>query len=115
VFGGKPFSDVLSFAPLQTACDAAVSRLERKADPEPGDVRALVAAARLFFAKSPSAYDKAAQERVLRTIKLSLPRGVRGTRAISDDQKNADVELTDQLIALLAGKESSNGETQGVR
>jgi hypothetical protein len=114
VFGDKPFTEVLSFAPLQTACDAAVSRLERKADPEPGEVRMLVAAARLFFAKSPSAYDKAAQDRVLRTIKLSLPRGVRGTRAISNDQKTADATLTDQLIALLAGKESANGETQGV-
>lgn len=114
VFGGKPLTAVLSFAPLQTACDAAVSQLERKADPEPGEVRALVAAARLFFAKSPAAYDKAAQERVLRTIKLTLPRGVRGTRAVSKDQKNADAKLSDQLIALLAGKESAHGETQGV-
>ena len=101
--GGQKLPEVLSFATVQGECDVAVQRLEAKATPAAGNVRALVAAAGVFFAKSPAAYDDVVQKRVLDVIALSIPQGVRGTRAKSPAQANADATLSDELIALIAG------------
>jgi hypothetical protein len=101
--GNKTLPDVLSFATVQDECDVAVRRLEATATPAAGNVRALVAAAGLFFAKSPGAYDDVVQKRVLDVITLSIPQGVRGTRAKSPAQAEAEATLTDELIALIAG------------
>jgi hypothetical protein len=101
--GGKKFPEVLSFTGLAEESRVAVTRLEALAKPAAGNVRALVAAARLFFAKAPSAYDDAAQNRVLDVIALSLPPGVRGSRIRSAADAVADADLSSELITLLSG------------
>jgi len=101
--GGKTLNEVLSFTGLQNDCDVAVKRLEVKAAPAPGNVRALVAAASVFFAKSPAAYDDAAQKRVIDVIKQSIPPGVRGSRSASAAQTAAEAALSDELVKLLRG------------
>jgi hypothetical protein len=103
-FGGKTLPQVLSFAGLQDECDIAIGRLAANARPAPGDVRALIAAARLFFASSPAKYDSAAQGRVIDAIKASLPPGVRGSRAVTSEQSEADALLSTELVNLLAGR-----------
>ncbi len=101
--GGKRFPEVLSFAGLEDESRVAVSRLEKRATPDAGNVRALIAAARLFFAKSPGAYDDDAQKRVLQVIALSFPPGVRGSRTRTDAADAADADLSNALVTLLAG------------
>ena len=102
-FGGKKLPQVLSFAGLQDECEIAIGRLAVRAKPAPGDVRALIAAASLFFARAPGRYDGEAQGRVLDAIKASLPPGVRGSRAVTSEQSEADALLSTELINLLAG------------
>lgn len=106
--GGKKLTDVLSFAALQAECDVAVARLAAGARPPAGNIRALIAAASIFFSKSPAAYDDAAQKRVIDVITQSLPPGVRGSRAVGDVQRNAEAALSDELITLLAGTASQS-------
>jgi hypothetical protein len=101
--GGKKLPEVLSFATVQAECDVALNRLEANATPAPGNVRALLAAAGLFFAKSPAAYSDVVQKRVLDVITLSIPKGVRGTRATGVAQEKAEAALSDELIGLIAG------------
>jgi len=99
----KKLPDVLSFAGLQAECDVAVARLAAGATPSRGHVRALVAAASLFFAKSPAAYDDAVQKRVLDVIGQSIPTGVRGTRTRDVARTDAEATLSDELVTLLCG------------
>jgi hypothetical protein len=108
--GGQKLTDVLPFdTTLQDEARIAVDRLTAAATPAAGDVRALVAGARMFFAKSPNAYDTAVQDRVLDAIALSLPPGVRGTRSISQAQKTADAALGAELLGLLSAASRKEG------
>jgi hypothetical protein len=104
--GGKRFPEVLSFAGLEEESKVAVSRLEKRAMPNAGNVRALIAAARLFFVKKPEAYDDDAQKRVLQAIALSFPPGVRD-RKRSTAEEAADAALSTDLMTLLSGRARS--------
>ena len=106
-FGGKTIVDVLSFTALHDEADVAADALRRGAAPDPGNVRALVAAAQMHFAQKPAAYTEQVQSRVLDTIATSLPPGVRG--AVEDTQRDAAGKLSDDLFALLAGGAQAGG------
>jgi hypothetical protein len=82
--GSKKLAEVLSFQVLQNECEVAVARLAAGAQPPPGNVPALVAAASLFFCRNPCGYDDAVQGRVLGAIALSIPPGVRGFHGRSE-------------------------------
>jgi hypothetical protein len=102
VLGGLAIGDVLSFKALQDEADVAFDALSRGAAPSAGNVRALVAASQMHFAATPAGYTEAVQQRVLDTIALSLPPGVRGS--VETAQVDAAGKQSEELISLLAGR-----------
>ena len=117
--GEKAMIDVISFAGVATAAGQSCDRMLKGYDPQSSNTRALMAAARFAFERSPAGYVTGdVESRVLFKIESAQDPGVRGGGAVRSgpmaglpapgaiELTAGDVELGGRLFDRLAGLRS---------
>ena len=106
--GCKPLTQLLTFTPaMQRDAETAASDAARKQAPSTGDVRVLVAAARIAFDGDAATYAAAGVPgRILRRIEAIEGRATRATGDVAPEEAARDARdraSSERLAALLAG------------